>query len=260
MAKRSFPPRLAKTVYGGLRPQGGRRDAWWSKRWIEWLESLHMGARLGRGRNYAQMGQIQALTILPGELIAEVQGVADKPYHIHAKMPILDAEKAQVIMDANPFLTAQLFAHNFPISLHEAFLREQLQLFPSERKDVFFYCNCKDFARPCKHLAAAFCLFADAIASDPLLLFRFRGILLPEPTPTLTPEIVADEAVLRLRPSPNASSIPRRLGKLPYWRGSEDLVKNLESAYQRAHARAVTAIDSLNADFRFPEDIPTEYL
>ncbi len=258
MAKRTYPPRLAKTVYGGLRPQGGRRDAWWSKRWIEWLESLHMGARLGRGRNYAQLGQIKTLTILPGELSADVQGASDHPYHITARMPVLAADRVQAILDAHPFLTAQLFAHTFPIGLHERLMQAGLQFFPQGRSEIFFYCNCKDHARPCKHLAAAFCLFADAIAADPMLLFRFRGILLPEEVPELRPQVLSSEAFARLRPTQNAGSIPRRLGKLPYWRGSEDFLKSLEMAYQRAHERALLSLDTLHADFRFPEDIPPE--
>ena len=68
---KTYAPRLAKTVHGGLRPQGGRRDAWWRRNLLAWLESLHMGARLGRGRNYAQQGQIKSITVSPGLIQAE---------------------------------------------------------------------------------------------------------------------------------------------------------------------------------------------
>ncbi len=258
MRKQSHPPRLAKTVRGGLRPQGGRRDAWWYKQWILWLESLHMGARLGRGRNYAQMGQIHSLTVAPGVIVADVQGANDAPYHVTFQMPLLEVEAVRQLLNAHPIYAAQLTAHNLPIALNELLARHGHRLFPVGKENIGFYCNCKDWARPCKHLAAALCLFADAMASDPLLLFRFRGIVLPEAAPTQLPQILPEEELLRLHPSPHVTAIPRRLGTLPYWRGTEDFRKTLETAYQRAHDRALTALDTLTADLRFPEDAPIE--
>ncbi len=258
MSKKIHPPRLAKTVYGGLRPQGGRRDAWWYKLWMTWLESLHMGARLGRGRNYAQLGQIKSLTITPGALNADIQGASDAPYHVCFKMPTLDAARVTELLHTHPIYAAQLTAHTLPIALSELLYKEGLPLFPSGKQDLTFHCTCKDWARPCKHLAAALCLFADAMASDPLLLFRFRGVILPEATPSHTPQYLPESDLLKLHPSPHVTSIPRRLGTLPYWRGTEDFRKTLESAYRRAHDRALTALDTLAADFRFPEDAPLE--
>jgi uncharacterized Zn finger protein len=50
--------------------------------------------------------------------------------------------------------------------------------------------------------------------------------------------------------------IIKRLGALPYWRGSEDLKKTLEAAYQRAHQKALLALENF-ADLRLPEDHPS---
>ncbi len=258
MSKKLHPPRLAKTVTGGLRPQGGRRDAWWYKRWMAWLESLHMGARLGRGRNYAQLGQIRSLTVAPGSLTASVQGADNAPYQIAFQMEELDEACVRELLAAHPIYAAQLSAHTLPMALSELLTRHGQTLFPAGRKGVTFRCTCKDWARPCKHLAAALCLFADAMASDPALLFRFRGVILPEATPSHIPQLLPEEELLHLHPSTHVTSIPRRLGTLPYWRGSEDFRKTLETAYQRAHDRALVALDTLAADFRFPEDAPVE--
>ncbi|MBQ9694414.1 MAG: SWIM zinc finger family protein [Kiritimatiellae bacterium] len=255
--KNAYAPRFARSVRGGLRPQGGNRDVWWRKRWITWLEEMHLGARLGRGRNYAQQGQVCHMEVAPGIISAEVQGADQQPYQLSAEMPVLDAEKVWDILHDTPIYTAQVAARFLPFALCERLQQHGLLLFPERRQDMTFRCTCKDWSRPCKHLLAVLCLFADAIASDPLLLFRFRGILFSESEPDLTPQVLSPGAILKLHPSPNTASIPRRLGTLPYWRGSEDFRKTLEAAYHRSQLRAVTPPD-MPLDLRFAEDMPTE--
>lgn len=258
MAKHTHAPRFAKTIQGGLRTQKGWRNVWWRKRWIAWLEDLHMGARLGRGRNYAQLGQVHSLTVSPGTIQAVVQGAETTPYHLAIHMPLLPQDVILEILNQHTVLTAQLTAHTLPLSLEELIREKGLTLFPEGKQSVRFHCTCKDWARPCKHLAAALCLFADAIAADPLLLLRFRGIPITETLSELQPKTVPPEEILKFHPTRDPASIPRRLGTLPYWHGSEDFRKELEMAYSRAHTRAVTAIHSSFADLRFPEDMPRE--
>lgn len=255
--KNNYAPRYAHSVRGGLRPQCNNRDAWWRKRWITWMEEMQLGARLGRGRNYAQSGQVCQMEIAPGIISAEVQGANTTPYQLSIEMPVLDENLVWELLHDTPIYTAQVVARTLPISLVERLKQHNLKLFPETRQDVIFRCSCKDWTRPCKHLIAVLCLFADAIASDPLLLLRFRGIVFPESEPDLTPQALAPEALLRLHPTPDAASVPRRLGTLPYWRGSEDFRKTLEAAYHRAHLRAMTPPDRF-IDFRFAEDMPLE--
>lgn len=255
MGKRNFAPRLAKTVRGGLRPQGGRRDAWWRRRLMEWLEGLRMGPRLGRGRNYAQQGQIRALTVRPGLIEAEVQGAEAAPYHVTLRMPPLEAARVWPLLRARPMTMARLAARGLPMALEEALGGAGMSLFPHARADLAMACNCKDWARPCKHLAAVFCLFADAAAADPSLLLRFRGIAFPETPPGLAPRTAPEAEILRLHPSSDAGLVPRRLGPLPYWRGEEPFAQTLEGAYRRAQGKALAALEGA-ADFRFPEDAP----
>ncbi|MDZ7289299.1 MAG: hypothetical protein ONB44_08030 [candidate division KSB1 bacterium] len=56
--------------------------AWWSKRWIEVLESFNMGARLGRGRSYARRGQVMSIDVQEGVVTVKVQGSHQTPYKI----------------------------------------------------------------------------------------------------------------------------------------------------------------------------------
>ncbi len=214
-----------------------------------------MGARLGRGRSYAQSGQIRALTVEPGLIRAVVQGAERAPYQVSLEMAPLDAGAVGEILRERPMLAAQLAARNLPMAFDETLRRHGLALLPQTREAMRLRCDCKDWARPCKHLAAALCLFADATAADPLLLLRFRGILFPEEPPRLEPRVVPEAEILGLHPAAQAGLLPRRLGALPYWRGEEPFVKTLEDAYRRAQAKALHAFDAA-ADFRFPEDHP----
>lgn len=252
---KTYAPRLAKTVHGGLRPQGGRREAWWRRALLAWLEGLHMGARLGRGRNYAQQGQIRSLAVSPGLIEAEVQGAEATPYHVRVQMPPLDAEAVWALLRARPMLAAQLAAHALPLAFGEALRQAGMPLLPEARADLALHCDCKDWARPCKHLAAVLCLFADATSADPALLLRFRGLLFPEPPEAPGPRAVPEAELLCLHPSADGGAVPRRLGALPYWRGEEPFTKTLEGAYRRAQTKALAAQEDA-ADFRFPEDFP----
>jgi uncharacterized Zn finger protein len=256
MSKKVYPQRIAKTVHGGLRPQGIKRDAWWRTRWLTWLEGLHLGARLGRGRSYAQLGQIKQLSLLPGSIEATIQGAQDDPYHISITMDPLPDDVVTELLKNDPLLSAQLHAHALPLRFEERLNQLNLSLFPEKRRDLSYHCTCKDWARPCKHIAAALCLFFDATAADPHLLLRFRGLLLPEIPPTLIPKQLSEKDLARLRPATNGAMVTKRLGALPYWRGSEDLKKTLDAAYQRAHQKALIALESF-ADLRLPEDHPS---
>lgn len=252
--KRRHQPRVPLTVYGGLRLQGANRDVWWRKAWIAWLETLNMGARLGRGRNYAQAGQVRSLNVSEGVLEARVQGVEVEAYHVAISMESLPREIVNPILASDLLLMAQLAVNALPIRFDQALRTQGVSLFPVGREQVVFRCSCKDWARPCKHIAAALCLFADAIASEPTLLLRFRGVEIAEVLPVCAPQVLSAQTLSTLPLSHDPLAVPRRLGTLPYWRGNEDLRKTLEGSYRRAAERALVALDTAAAELRTPAD------
>src|ERR1700723_2544835 len=72
-------------VEGGLqaRSQRGRiGDTWWSQRFIAVLESVGVGGRLQRGKQYARTGQVLEMEIRPGKITARVQGSRKLPYDV----------------------------------------------------------------------------------------------------------------------------------------------------------------------------------
>lgn len=252
--RRTYAPRVARPVHGGLRLQQSRRTLWWRRRWIEFLEGLHMGARLGRGRNYAQCGQVTSLTVVPGRLEATVQGAEEEPYVLSVSMDELPAAAVRRILEAEPTYAAQLYARVVPMAFEAALQREGLSLFPKTRDELRVDCSCRDWSKPCKHVAAALYLFIDALAATPQYLLRFRGIALEEPDTVPSRLVLPRAAVAALRPAVGTAFVPRRLGSFPYWRGSDDLTKTLETVYRRAAASASVAAASFTADFAFPGD------
>ena len=71
-------------VKGGIKSQNKRGEFgtnWWSKRWIEALESFQDTGRLSRGRSYARKGQVISIEIEQGLVTGCVQGTRKTPYH-----------------------------------------------------------------------------------------------------------------------------------------------------------------------------------
>ena len=77
------------SVEGGVRARSRRGsigEQWWSRRFIDVLESFGMAGRLARGRNYARRGQVIGFEISCGYVTAQVQGSRPKPYRVRIQV------------------------------------------------------------------------------------------------------------------------------------------------------------------------------
>src|SRR5690242_3051612 len=80
-----YPPSRPRPVENGLKARAGRGaigSSWWSRRFLDVLESFAMGNRLTRGRTYARKGQVVSFDVGPGLVRATVQGSRVRPYHV----------------------------------------------------------------------------------------------------------------------------------------------------------------------------------
>ncbi len=176
-----YEPSRPIKVEGGIKTKSERGEigsTWWSKRWIEVLESLSMGTRLTRGRSYARQGQVISIDIEPGVVKAKVQGSRPKPYNIKIQLrPLSDQDWEEVTeaMAAQAIFAAKLLAGEMPTNIEEAFHAVKLSLFPTAAKDLVTDCSCPDWANPCKHIAAVYYLLAERFDEDPFLIFKLRG-------------------------------------------------------------------------------------
>ncbi|MFE9694680.1 hypothetical protein [Micromonospora sp. NPDC005806] len=172
------PPRR---VEGGLKARSTRGAigrSWWSRRFLEVLESFALGTRLTRGRAYARRGQVLRLDVAPGLVTASVQGSRPDPYPVRiglAAYPDEVWDRIEAELAGQAFFSARLLAGDLPPELEELFAAAGAPLFPATVDELDQHCGCPDFAVPCKHLAASFYLLAEAFDADPFQLLQWRG-------------------------------------------------------------------------------------
>ncbi|MFG1884500.1 SWIM zinc finger family protein [Micromonospora sp. NPDC049102] len=170
-----------RKVDGGLKARSTRGAigrSWWSRRFLEVLESFALGTRLTRGRSYARAGQVLRLDVAPGRVTAQVQGSRPRPYEVSIALEVFPEALWSRIEDelaGQAFFSARLLAGDLPDELEELFAAAGAPLFPAGVDQLTQRCNCPDFAVPCKHLAATFYLLAEAFDADPFELLHWRG-------------------------------------------------------------------------------------
>ncbi|MDR0624153.1 MAG: SWIM zinc finger family protein, partial [Treponema sp.] len=155
----------------------------WGKWFIEVLDSYEMGARLDRGRSYANTGKVLSLEIEDGKAAAKVKGHYRPFYKVEIRFPPL-AEKARVLalIEEDPSLLARIAAGELPEEFLRKLKKEGIELIPRRWKDMKRSCSCPDWGDPCKHMAALYYVIAREIDADPHVLFRLRGLDLDELT------------------------------------------------------------------------------
>lgn len=158
--------------------RGAIGEKWWSRRFIEQVESFGVGSRLKRGRNYARAGQVVELEVEPGVVLAKVQGSRYSPYRVRIRTKVLSESqwrRAEKAMAAQALPLASLLAGEMPQDVEELFASCKLTLFPGSRRELTSTCTCPDGENPCKHIAATYYILAERFDEDPFLIFAWRG-------------------------------------------------------------------------------------
>ena len=190
MGKKKFPIRVPRFAAGirSQEPRGGASRCWWAMRWRQVLERMGLGARLGRGRNYAVSGQVVSLSIEGPHVEAKVVGTRPDPYDVSIVFRAPEgAVRSEIVaaLRAEPMLVARLLADDLPTEVEAAFRSRGLDLFPGGklgegRYDMTTKCSCPDYANPCKHSSAALLLLGEEVARRPATLLELRGIAMEE--------------------------------------------------------------------------------
>jgi uncharacterized Zn finger protein len=168
-------------VEGGVQARSRRGaigEQWWSRRFIDVLESLGLSGRLARGRNYARRGQVLGFELTTGYVTAQVQGSRPKPYRVRLQvLPLTARQWARVeqALAAQALFRAKLLAGEMPHEIEEVFARCGTPLFPRSAADLEMSCSCPDWEVPCKHLAAVCYVLAEAFDDDPFGMLAWRG-------------------------------------------------------------------------------------
>jgi uncharacterized Zn finger protein len=168
-------------VEGGIRARSRRGaigEQWWSRRFIDVLESFGMAGRLARGRNYARRGQVLGFEISCGYVTAQVQGSRPNPYRVRiGVMPLTKPQwrKVEQALAARALYRAKLLAGEMPPEIEDVFAGCGTPLFPRSARDLEMSCTCPDWGVPCKHLAAVCYVLGEAFDLDPFGILAWRG-------------------------------------------------------------------------------------
>ncbi len=176
-----YEPSRPLPAQGGIEARSRRGEigeTWWSRRFIELLESFGVGSRLKRGRNYARSGQVVELDVEHGVVLAKVQGSRYSPYRVRIRYKALTENqwrRAEKAMAAQALPLAKLLTGEMPHDIEELFDSCKLTLFPRSASELTATCTCPDGVNPCKHIAAAYYILAERFDEDPFLIFTWRG-------------------------------------------------------------------------------------
>jgi uncharacterized Zn finger protein len=176
-----WPPARPIRVDGGIRARSKRGsigEQWWSRRFIEVLESYGMSSRLARGRSYARAGQVLDFELSQGKVTARVQGSRPRPYQVKiGVLPLTTAQWRRVLdkLASQALFRAKLLAGEMPREIEEVFAGCGTPLFPGSAADLDMHCNCPDWGVPCKHLAAVCYVLAEEFDRDPFGMLAWRG-------------------------------------------------------------------------------------
>jgi uncharacterized Zn finger protein len=168
-------------VDGGIKARnksGSIGERWWSRRFIDVVESFGDSGRLARGRTYARKGQVLELTVGPYEVSAKVQGSDPDPYEVTLGIDVIDEPDWADIEEAlasRAVFRAQLLAGDMPHEIESVFAEFGIPLFPKSGDDLHMMCDCMDWGDPCKHTAAVLYVLAEAFDDDPFLVLAWNG-------------------------------------------------------------------------------------
>jgi uncharacterized Zn finger protein len=176
-----FPASRPRKAEGGIKARSKRGsigEQWWSRRFIDVLESFGLQTRLSRGRNYARSGQVLKLDIGTGHVTAMVQGSRVKPYRVKLTVDPLTTRqwrRVEEALAARAVFRARLLAGEMPAEIEQVFADCGTPLFPKSERDLEMTCTCPDWEVPCKHLAAVCYVLAEAFDDDPFAMLAWRG-------------------------------------------------------------------------------------
>ena len=186
MSKKKYPVRIPRYA-AGIRAQesrsGGART-WWARRWLEVLERMGLGARLGRGKHYAVSGQVTGMRIEGPHVEAQVVGTRQDPYRVTIDFRVPEGAAREAIVariKGEPMIAARLIADDMPMEVEQAFRDCGIDFFPGGKLapgvyDMTTACSCPDYANPCKHVSAVLLILGEEIARRPMTLLELRGI------------------------------------------------------------------------------------
>lgn len=157
-------------------PRGAR--SWWGKAWQRAVEeAAYSEAELRPGRAAARRGEVGAITVDAGSLLAAVRD-GDDAWTVEVIVPTLEPETAQALVEvvaAESGRIADLLAGSLPHDLVEHAEELGVELLPFGG-ELAATCTCEHYLDPCAHAVAVLLQVGWLVDDDPLVLFAVRGL------------------------------------------------------------------------------------
>ncbi|MDR0785104.1 MAG: DEAD/DEAH box helicase [Treponema sp.] len=149
----------------------------WGRWFLDVLDGYEMGARIDRGRSYANAGKVTKLEIADGLVSARVRGNYRPFYKVEIAFPeLVEKRRVMEIIEDDPALIARIAAGELPEELLLKLKNGGVHLIPPRWQQMKRRCNCPDSGDPCKHESAVYYMLARQIDADPRILFTLRGV------------------------------------------------------------------------------------
>jgi len=223
-----------------VQPTRGVRS-WWGKAWQRAVEeAAYSEAELRPGRAHARRGDVGAISVEPGGLLAACRD-GDDAWTVQLAIPVLDETTRTALVEvvaAEAGRVAELLAGNLPHDLVEHAEEVGVELLPYGG-ELSASCTCPHYLDPCPHAIAVLIQAGWLVDADPLVLFTLRGL----DRDTLLAELHA-----RTLPAPSAPSAEE---VTPL---SADLADDVELVLDAA-ARARRLVELFEAGAELPEDL-----
>ena len=172
----------AAPAEGGIassKARGGDGRSWWSKRFVDALESYGLGGRMTRGGRMPRKGASSVTRRDSRPAGRAGAGFTEpSPYAVTVRLQTPTATQWQKIEDAlrtRVGYAARLLAGEVPARPGRRLRRCRRR--PSSRAVARDACDVQlpDWGDPCKHQAAVLYVFADQLDADPWLLLQWHG-------------------------------------------------------------------------------------
>lgn len=163
------------------RPGARPGHAWWSRRFLDVVESLGLADALRGGRRLVRTDAVVSLRRSDNLVVAMVRdprGPGDEVHKARIAVRTFDREqwtRIEKALAVKAGHAAALLAGSMPADVERTFTALGLSLFPTGTDDLAMDCSCHDWQRPCAHLAAASYQLAQLLDREPFTLLALRG-------------------------------------------------------------------------------------
>ncbi len=219
------------------------------------------------GRMRAQSGRVTSMEMHLGQVSAWVQEPGEFSCRVDIWIDVIGMpawKRLAELLSTRPDIASEILARRMPDNIEHLFESAGQHLFPT-RDEIKVRCMCNEEGKLCMHAMAVFFVLAQECERNPFLMPVLRGCVISDlletaglaPAPEEAPEISGkpDEPASEPLPAdPDAfwgrntdaydhedafipatnAVVPKMLGELPLWRGSDDLAPMMEKIYREA--------------------------